>query len=340
MIDSENNQKFDDQSDVRAVIDIGSNSVKLLIARVYADDIGVVQEQSVQTRLAKGIERTGDLSRSSIRKTLSVLREFIGECIRREVVSPLLFATSAMRQASREAFSSLQNPIWREFGLSIKVINPALEAKWAFIGVTSNPEYQKGLILLTDIGGGSAQFSIGYNGKFIWSQSGPLGAVRLLEQFKPQDPPTQEDRQRIISWLHLRISEIKKNLFASEEVKKVLMGAKNEKLRWVGAGGAATILASMRMGLSRFNRKRLEGFQLSAEEITKWVEQIWTTSLSDRKELPGLHSRRADITLTGAAVYQAILDVFKFDSLSISTRGGRYGAVLDAQKKSDKIADC
>ena len=172
-------KKFDD---VRAAIDIGSNSVKLLIAHVDGKNVVPIVEKSEQTRLNRGLEKTGEFDIASVQGTLKVLRKYIQICIDHETVPPVIFATSAARRAGKKSLRELLLPIWKEYGLSVQVISPLQEARWAFRGVCSCTSFQDTPVLITDVGGGSAQFTIGKRSKFIWSKSCSLGAVHLLEQ--------------------------------------------------------------------------------------------------------------------------------------------------------------
>ncbi|MCK9316637.1 MAG: hypothetical protein M0Q48_10925 [Verrucomicrobia bacterium] len=314
----------------RAAIDIGSNSVKLLIARVKDRCVSPIVEKSTQTRLNKGLREGGDFNSASIRSTLRVLRGYVELCIQHQTLPPLLFATSAARNASLKSLQNLLQPLWKEFGLSIQVISPLQEAKWAFRGVCSERDLQDTPVLLTDVGGGSAQFIIGKKGKLIWSKSRQLGAVHLLESFSVSDPPTFKEKSELLAHVRKAVSELRSEIEADEIIRKAIPDFSFESLRWIGAGGAATILASMHLGLSRFNSAKLEGCCLSSADIQKWADRIWSLTLSDRKSLPGLPSGRADITLSGAAVYLAVMQVFAFSELTISTRGGRHGALLSS----------
>lgn len=321
--------------DIRASIDIGSNSIKLLIGRVEGKNVYPLFEKSEQTRLNKGLSKNGVLNPSAVKKTICVLRKFIQECLNKNTPPPIIFATSAVRQANLKSLQELLLPIWKEFELSIQVITPVEEAKLAFKGVYSNPSFQyTEPVLITDVGGGSAQFMIGKRRKCIWSRSCTLGAVHLLENFHLSDPPTPKEKGDLLVLIRKTVSDIRSEIQSDETIKKNIPDFSLSNLQWIGVGGAATILASMKIGLTRFNRNKLEAITLHTNDIQDWVDRIWTISLEERKQLPGLPSCRADITLTGTAIYLAIMQVFAFSTLRISTRGGRYGALIDRSLSS------
>ena len=314
----------------RAVIDIGSNSIKLLIADI--DQVGVVVpliEKSCQTRLAEGTDASGKFSQNALRESLRVLREYIDLCIRKGVEKPLIFATSAARGVSAEEFSLLSLPIFDEYGLKIQIITSDQEALWAFKGVCTDAAFTNKILFLTDVGGGSAQFTIGKDGKYVWSRSYPLGAVRLLEKYPFSDPPTLEEKNDLILQISESITHLRQEIESDISIKNLLPNFDLRNLQWIGTGGAATILSSLNLGLVDFDRNKLENSVVTAEELQKWGDKLWGVSLEERKNFPGLPSCRADIMLPGVAIYLAIMQVFSFSSIRISARGGRYGALSD-----------
>jgi exopolyphosphatase/guanosine-5'-triphosphate,3'-diphosphate pyrophosphatase len=97
----------------------------------------------------------------------------------------------------------------------------------------------------------------------------------------------------------------------------------------VGTGGTATILARMALHLDSFHRDRIDGAVLSRKQVLEWMVQLWSMSLERRRQIVGLPSGRADIILTGVAIYEAVMGYFDFDELCISTRGLRFGALME-----------
>ena len=158
----------------------------------------------------------------------------------------------------------------------------------------------------------------------------------LLEQVFLSDPPTTIEKSEVLAKVRKTVSELRSEIEADDVIRKSIPDFSIDHIHWVGTGGAATILASMHLKLSRFNRNKLEGTVLSAGELQDWVDKIWSLSLEERKLLPGLPSSRADITLMGTAVYLAIMQVFAFNELCISTRGGSFGALLEKPINKDK----
>jgi exopolyphosphatase/guanosine-5'-triphosphate,3'-diphosphate pyrophosphatase len=150
-----------------------------------------------------------------------------------------------------------------------------------------------------------------------------MGSVRLLEKLKPSDPPQRFELEHCRSVLH--------TFFAKEihpVVDPVLMPGQ-ARARLIGTGGAATILARMEYGLDRYQRDEIEGARLTLASVERWMTRLWSMSLHERKHIIGLPKKRADVILTGLAIYEAVLKEFGFTEFHASTRGLRFAAVMD-----------
>src|ERR1051325_1939283 len=306
----------------RAVIDVGTNSVKLLVAEVESQNIRPLYEASKVTRLGRGFYETHLLQPEAIAKTAEVIGEFARRANTHGAQSLRIVATSAARDARNAA--ELIEAIRRSSGHEIEIISGEQEADWAFRGVTSDPRMAGHPLLIMDVGGGSTEFIVGHGGHPTFGQSFQLGVVRLLENLRPDDPPRVADLAHCRR--HLRE-------FFSAEVSPTLRPALDalghERAALVGVGGSATVLASMQLELREFDRDRLEGFRVSRADVIARTEPLWSLPLARRPLLPGRPPKRADVILTGAAIYEAVMEVFGFDTCRVSTRGLRYAALLD-----------
>src|SRR5277367_6108139 len=219
----------------RAVIDVGTNSIKLLVADVRGRDVQPVHEESRQTRLGKGFYESNRLQPESIARTAEAVWEFAEIARDKNSNSIRVIATSAARDAVNPA--DLTSAIELASGLKTEVISGAREAEWVFQGVTTDAELAKQPLLLLDVGGGSTEFILGCGSEKHFAHSFPLGTVRLMEKFPHSDPPTRGEFTNCRDWL--------KN-FLHHEVRPQLEPAlKNEsgEIRLVGTGGTTSILA-------------------------------------------------------------------------------------------------
>ena len=305
----------------RAVIDVGTNSIKLLVADVRGRVVSPVHEESKQTRLGKGFYESNQLQPEAIARTAEAVWEFAEIARERNAASVRVIATSAARDAVNP--TDLTMAIERASGLKTEIISGAREAEWAFQGVATDPELAKQPLLLLDVGGGSTEFILGHGTKKSFAHSFPLGTVRLLEKFPHADPPTRGEFTSCRDWL---------KKFLHHEVRPQLEPAlKSETgaIQLVGTGGTTSILARIELKLDRFDRNRIEGARLSLGQVKAHRRQLWKLPLAERKEIPGLPKLRADVILTGVIIYEAVMEEFGFHELRVSTRGLRFAAVMD-----------
>lgn len=311
----------------RAVIDVGTNSIKLLVADVIEHEVRPVLEESKQTRLGRGFYETHQLQPKAIADTARAVAEFADTARDKKAISIRVFATSAARDARNP--DDLTSAIRELSGLRVEIISGEREAAWAFQGVTTDPALANEPLLLLDVGGGSTEFIVGQAGATQFSASFPLGTVRLLENLPHGDPPTPAELVVCRNWITSFLQqEVRPQL---ERVLKSNPRTQNTPFqhRLVGTGGTATILGRMEAQLAGYEREPIEAVRLSADRLRWHVEHLWSLPLETRKQIVGLPPNRADVILMGAAVYEAILEEFGFPELRISTRGLRFAAVME-----------
>jgi exopolyphosphatase/guanosine-5'-triphosphate,3'-diphosphate pyrophosphatase len=324
----------------RAVIDVGTNSVKLLVADVAGREVRPVVEQSKQTRLGHGFYETHRLQAEAIDATAKAIAGFATLAREAHAVSIRVLATSAAREALNR--DELTSAIEQTSGLKVDVISGEQEADLGFQGVTTDPQLAPAPLLLLDVGGGSAQFVVGRNGRVQFRHSFPLGSVRLLETFPCSDPPKPAElaacRQWLAGFLQREVSpkllpEIRNGgpkLGIAQSPRAPAAPGSTAAVLLVGVGGTASILGCMEAELTTFDRARLEATRLTAARVSWHLERLWSLPLEQRKNIVGLPKNRADIILMGVAIYQAVMETFNFPELRISTRGLRFAALMQA----------
>ena len=305
----------------RAVIDVGTNSIKLLVADVAGREVHPVHEESRQTRLGRGFYQTRRLQPEAVACTAEAVWEFAQTAREKYSTSIRVFATSAARDAMNPA--DLTDTIFRASGLKTEIISGAREAEWVFQGVTTDAELARHPLLLLDVGGGSTEFIVGGGGKKHIAHSFPLGTVRLMEKFPHSDPPTRGEFNACRDWL--------KNLLHAEVRPQLAPTLKNEpgKILLVGTGGTTSILARIENTMDRFDREKIERTVLDFDRIVAHRKKLWHLPLAERKEIPGLPKLRADVVLTGVLIYEMVMEEFGFKQLRVSTRGLRFAAVME-----------
>jgi exopolyphosphatase/guanosine-5'-triphosphate,3'-diphosphate pyrophosphatase len=305
----------------RAVIDVGTNSVKLLVAQVSGRHVDPLLEQSTQTRLGSGFYETHRVQPTAIARTARAVAAFARTAAEWGAVSTRVIATSAARDALNQ--EELLEAIHVASGLAVEVISGEQEADWAFRGVVSTPAFADQPLLIVDVGGGSTEFILGEGDLQQVRHSFPLGTVRLLERLPHSDPPTPEEWERcratLEDFLVLQVLPV----VASE-----LRTFSSRAVQLVGTGGTASILARIEFGLASFDRDRIEALPLSQEQVRRQRQRLWGLSLLERQRIVGLPADRADVILTGTAIYQELMELFSFPNLRVSTRGLRFAAVI------------
>lgn len=305
----------------RAVIDIGTNSVKLLVADVSNRAVDPIFETSEQTRLGRGFYETHQLLPEAIARTADAVERFANEAQQHGAEAIRVIATSAARDAVNR--DELVRAVENKSGTQVEIISGEQEADLAFAGVLTDSRFAGHPVLILDVGGGSTEFILGQASVKYFRESFRLGSVRLLEQMAPSDPPTAGDWEHCERWLRD---------FLAQEIRPAL-GPALEPFRHasaclVGTGGAASLLACMQLKLPYFDRQRIESIRLSQAEVLEHRRRLWSVSLEERKRIVGLPPNRADVILTGVAILAMVTLELQFKELLVSTRGLRFGALV------------
>lgn len=311
----------------RAVIDVGTNSVKLLVADAQGGGVEPVLEDSEQTRLGAGFYETRRLQPESIAQTARAVAAFAVRARELRAVSTRVIATSAARDAINPG--ELLTAIEKSSGLKVEIISGEQEADWAFQGVTTDPRLAAQTLLLMDAGGGSTEFILGRGERKHFRQSFPLGTVRLLEKMPVADPPTVQQRAACREWVRdFLLAKVRPELAPALE-REGKSDSKCGAPQLIGAGGTATILARMEGRMDDYDRGKIEGMRLTLAQVQAWAGRLWSLPLAGRRKIIGLPEKRADVILMGLAIYEGTMEVFGFSELRVSTRGIRFAVVLN-----------
>jgi len=305
----------------RAVIDVGTYSVKLLVAEMADATLHPVLETSLQTRLGHGFYEDHRLRPEAITQTAEAVARFAETARQHHATQLRVLATSAARDAVNRA--ELVTAIRRASGIEPEIISGDQEAEWAFGGVMSDPRFAGRQVMILDVGGGSTEFVLGRGRHPSFRQSFPMGSVRLLEKLRPADPPSLADIANCRDWLAKFFDhEIAPAIEAS------LGGAPRHEVLLVGTGGTSTFLARLHLRMENYDRERIESVVLTCAQVREWLVHLWSLPLARRQQLPGLPANRADVILMGVAIFEAVMTRFRFPELLVSTRGLRFGALL------------
>ena len=310
-------------SAVRAVVDLGTNSVKVLIADVCAGLVTPRYERSVQTRLGRGLYDTHRLSTEAIAATVKVLREYRAEADRLAATSFRVLATSAARDA--ENATDLVAAIRNATGAELEIVSGDREAALVYRGVRSQTDRVGDALLAVDVGGGSTEFILGERDEPDFAVSHQLGTVRMLAGLELSDPPGDAAMSACVTDLRRLLAER-----VAPQLRPALNALTAQPVEVIGPGGTTTFLARIRHATDEFDRARFEATHFTAGELRDLTGRLWNMTHHEREQLKGLPANRADVILLGSAIYLAVLEEFGIPKLRVSTRGLRFGALLPA----------
>ena len=293
-----------------ASIDIGTNTILLLVAELDEGRINPLFEMETVVRLGEGVHENGSLLREAMERGLQTLSEYLERCQAMKVQEVFAVGTSALREAKNsDDFLKL---VTEKLKLSIDVISGEEEAQLSFLAVAKDLQKTGGSLMVVDIGGGSTEFILGRHDQIRQWISLPLGSVRFTEQFLHSDPVQEEE------WQNME-REILKRLIHTPHPK--------EPFLMVAVGGTATTLAAVEQRLEEFVVERIHHFVLKKETLKKQLLLYRSKTIEERKKIPGLPDARADVISAGAAILYLAMEEFHCPSVLISCHGVRYGLV-------------
>jgi exopolyphosphatase/guanosine-5'-triphosphate,3'-diphosphate pyrophosphatase len=298
-----------------ASVDVGSNSVRMLIGEVSEGRVLPGRYEREVTRLASGIAETGLAGEHAIGKTIHVLKTY-SENIRAAGVKHVKsIGTSAVREAenSEELLVRIRN----ETGLDVEIISGQEEAGLTALGVLSSMDLGAST-LVVDIGGGSTEAVIVSKGEIVEVVTLPVGAVKLLEKHIRLDPPSRAELLRLDAEAEV----------AAEELEGKIKGKLKGDTEFVATAGTATTLAAIDLGLRRYDRERIHGHDIPIGRLHEISRMLSAMTIEERKKVRGLEPGRADLIITGAKLTIKFMERLEFRSVQISDYGLLEGALL------------
>lgn len=301
---------------VFAALDIGSNSVRLKIARLRGRKLHAIHEDREVTRLGEGVFRSNFLSPESMAETVKVLRRFHRTAQRLGTDSVRVVATSALRDArNSQAFLEW---VRSATGWDVEIISGLEEGRLIHLGLVSNLRLARSTVLMIDLGGGSCELTVSRLGHIRETVSLPLGAVRLTNEFLRHDPPRKRELQGLRGFVDREVGRVAARIVGSR-VKVA-----------IATSGTAAALSAAASHLIKPSRKTPV---VSAPEMKRIAKLISRLPLEERKKINGIGPRRAEIIVAGAIVYHELVERCQLRSFRYSPLGLRDG--LLAQMAAD-----
>ena len=302
-----------------AVIDIGTNSTRLLIAEVTDGQVEQLERDSRVTRLGEGVDAGGRLAETAMARVFDVIADYRDRTQSRGADPVVAVATSAVRDAANgEEFRAR---VRERFGIEVRTISGDDEAQLTFLGATSAREDGDQPTLVIDIGGGSTEFVVGRPGSAPdFHVSTQAGSVRQSERHLHSDPPTSD-----------QLDELRREVRAIFE-DQAPADVRSGVLRGIAVAGTATQLASVDQRLEQPDLARVHGYVMPRENVERMLDLLASKPLDERRGVTGLDPDRAPTIVAGAAILTEAMGAFGLDTVETSAADILQGAAISERR--------
>lgn len=296
-----------------ASIDIGTNTILMLIADVHDDGrLAPLSDQQVIARVGKGVDKTGAIEWDAFTRAEGFLTEYLRQAAESSVDVIRCTGTSALRDAKNGG--DFLEYMHQKLGLEIEILSGNEEALWTYGGAISGfPDRSRAFAVL-DIGGGSTELTVGEGFQIVERKSVDIGCVRLTEKFLHHTPPHDTEIESMLSHIDAAIESFPQ--------------FDTDGTQLVGVAGTVTTLAAVELGLPAFDAMQISGFILTREMIQRRFDQFRGMTHRALQEAMNVDPGRADIILVGIGILKRLTEIRNIPSLKVSERGLRYGVVL------------
>lgn len=316
-----------------ASVDIGSNTIRLLIGKVKDNRIVEVLSKRKITRLGNGINQAGRLQDKNIEASIAVLREFSSIISGHGVKHVKAVATSALREARNSDI--FIEKVFADTGISIEVISGEKEAELILKGILLSLPDSKSLpgrgldvdsLLVIDIGGGSTEWIFYRDKHLVDMGSIPVGVIKLTESFIKTDPVSEAD-----------IKKLNRKIVSFLDDLKIRIGHHiDSHTRFIGTAGTFTTIASIDLGLETYSREKIHLHRLSLNRLQDMSKELLALPLKERKNVRGMEPERADLIIPGIQFTIKTMEIFKVNELTVSDYGLLEGVLFEILKETDE----
>lgn len=298
-------------------LDIGSNSIKLLVVETSNDRVVRSRFDQMQiTRLSEDLQHTGTLSQKAMKRTIDGIRELLlAAGMGGEIAMSAIVTAPGRRATNGDEFVQ---ELERQLAIKASVVSGEREAQLSLLA-TQRAFPALDPLLLADPGGASTEFVLVSDGQLQLSTSVDLGAVGLTDDFIHSDPPSIEELAEISSVTRQRFGEVAKQVSPSSSRLETA----------VLVGGTATTLANLHIKEPIYTAERVHGHTLTLADVVSLREVLAQMTLMERRTVEGMNPKRADIIVAGALLIEAIYSVFEIERIVVSDHGARWGLVWE-----------
>ncbi|MEG8947382.1 Ppx/GppA phosphatase family protein [Rosettibacter firmus] len=299
-----------------ASIDIGSNTILLLIARINLEKakLETIQNYYRAPRISQGLLENGNISSEKINKLLNVLEEYKSIIEQYNCSKVFIVATNAFRIANNA--KEILDLIKIKYNWTINIIDGEEEAKLSYLGATY--EYSSKEKVVIDIGGGSTEIIYGQNDEIRFKKSFPIGVVSLTEKFIKNEIPTETEIIKLTNELN--------------EVFKILDNIP-KKIFTIAVAGTPTTLSCIKQNIKNYNEQLVDNSILTYNDVTNIADTLASMSGMQIKEKYGqVVEGREDVLFTGTIILKTIMEKLELEKITVSNKGLRYGVIVDYMK--------
>ncbi len=283
----------------KAVIDMGSNSVRLMLAECSETRILSTEKHLEMTRLAQDVDKTGLLQPGPMQETLAVVKRYRAMAEAAGAGIPTAYATSALRDARNGG--SFAERVLLETGVPVIILPGELEAELGFMGVAATLKDPRETILVVDIGGGSTECIVGSGSALSFAQSRNVGAVRMMGRYVDSDPISQNQRVAMAQGIRTIMEPV------CQAVKAY------PYTRIYGIGGTLTTAAAMVQEMRIYESAAIQHYPVTRGKLRGLVDQMFSLTTDQRKMLPGLQPKRADVIPAGFLIMDCLMSCLHAD---------------------------
>ena len=298
-----------------AVVDIGTNSTRLLVADVADGHVREVARRSTVTRLGRGVDISGQLSTEAVEDVCGVIGEYISLYRDLDAERVTAIATSAVRDASNSAVFLAE--LRERFALDARILGGAEEARLTYFGALAERRHGE-RTLVVDIGGGSTELVLGNGDDVNFFASLQAGTVRHSERHLTRDPPDAAQLEDLAADVRHLIGD---------SLEGAVLADANEG---VAVAGTPTSLAAIDQELDPYDPERVHGYVLSLESIQRMCSELASMPLAERLRVKGLHPGRAPTIVAGVVILIQVMRAFGLGEVEVSEHDILWGAALDA----------
>jgi exopolyphosphatase / guanosine-5'-triphosphate,3'-diphosphate pyrophosphatase len=300
-----------------AVVDMGTNSTRLLVADVESGRVRELERRSTVTRLGRGVDTSGQLAAEAIDEVCEALAGYIEayELLGAERVTAI--ATSAVRDASNSEMFLAE--LRERFALDARILDGNEEARLTYLGACAErPPADK--VLVVDIGGGSTELVVGDGPEVGFYASLQVGTVRHSERYIAHDPPEAGELEELAGDVRTLIGA---------GLEGAALAQANEG---IGVAGTPTSLAAIDQRLDPYDPELVHGYRLPLEAIQRMCSELAVKPLAERLAVKGLHPGRAPTIVAGVVILIGVMRAFGLDEIEVSEHDILWGAALEAAR--------